>query len=94
MEMIDISQKDEELMALITEKGIDAKKFGGIVKQVGLWLWIEFREKPNAETREQMKKEGYKFAPKKKLWYFAGVPCRGKGKPIEELELKYGFTII
>lgn len=56
----------------------------------GRWVWVS----GNTYThKDQLKTAGYKFASKKKMWYWhpADAECRGNGKTtIEDIRNKYG----
>lgn len=56
----------------------------------GRWVWVS----GNTYTHKaQLKEAGYKFASKKKMWYWhpADAECRGNGKTtIEDIRNKYG----
>lgn len=43
------------------------------------WVWADFKEKPAPKIREKLKAEGFKWAPKKEMWYFAQI-ARGSRK--------------
>ena len=59
----------------------------------GLWLWVEFPGgKPSDETRELLRTGDIKFrwAPRKKKWYFPAVPGKGRGASMSYIRKKYG----
>ena len=44
---------------------------------VGKWVWIDFAEKPDAETRQGLKDFGFRWSPRRKQWsHSCGTPCR------------------
>jgi hypothetical protein len=55
---------------------------------VGRWVWVEFRQKPPAETRELLKSNGFRWVKSRGQWaHCCGVRSkRGKGDP----RWKYG----
>jgi hypothetical protein len=62
---------------------------------VGSWIWIEFSGKPEKETREELKSNGFKWHNTKGQWFFPGSPCwRGKGREysLPEIIEKYGVS--
>lgn len=58
-----------ELVAI----GRQAEQHGGRAEIVGHWVWVRFDCKPTDETRETMKRLGYKWSKSKGRWYFAGA---------------------
>jgi hypothetical protein len=59
------------------------------IEIIGNWIWV------GGETRthkDALKAAKYYWASKRKLWYFQGTPCKGNGKPLEELRAKYGSS--
>ena len=38
------------------------------VRVVGRWIWIEFDTKPDENTRQTLKKLGYRWNPKRSAW--------------------------
>ena len=67
---------------------------GLIVELVGSWIWVTGNTYDNRET---LKAAGYRFASKKRAWYWHtpedGV-SRGGKKSLEEIKDKYGATRI
>jgi len=54
----------------------------------GLWVWVGGNTK---ENREQLKAAKFRWAAKKKLWYFAGIPAGGHREfTIDEIRENYG----
>ena len=63
---------------------------GVFVEVCGVWLWITGDTRQHKNT---LKKSGYKWAPKKKAWYFRPEQFRSfsRGKTtLEEIREKYG----
>lgn len=75
----------------ITAKAQYAVLLGGNAVITGAWVWVDFSGKPSDKTREALKAEGFKWAPKKGKWYFAGRPRVGR-KPMgwDYITSKYG----
>jgi curved DNA-binding protein CbpA len=58
------------------------------VELAGQWLWVSGQTYP---IREELKKADFKFASKKKMWYYPGVEAGGRGNfSISEIRNKYG----
>lgn len=56
----------------------------------GAWLWVDGDTKPH---KDRLKQVGFKWASKKKRWYFRpeGLRSRGRGKmSMEQIREKYG----
>lgn len=54
----------------------------------GLWVWVDGDTRTH---KEQLKDNGYRWAPKKVKWYFAGVPANGRGRlDMDEIRSRYG----
>jgi hypothetical protein len=62
----------------LKEKAAAVSNFGAEVKITGAWAWAVFTEKPRDEIREEMKRNGWRWAKQKKAWYLPGKPCRSK----------------
>ncbi len=65
---------------------------GLIIEVCGAWVWVTGDTKPH---RERLKDAGYKWASKKKSWYFrpANYQSRGRGNSsMDEIRAKYGST--
>lgn len=58
----------------------------------GAWVWVHGNLKANEAARRVLKKEGFRFASKKKMWYYAAVRSGGKrgGKSMTYIRTKYG----
>lgn len=58
------------------------------VELAGKWLWVSGQTYP---IKDELKKADFKFASKKKMWYFAGVEAGGRGNfSITDIRNKYG----
>lgn len=67
---------------------------GVVVELVGYWLWVTGNTYP---VRQQLKKAGFLFAPKKLAWYFRTAEymvSKGSGKSLEEIKSKYGSEVL
>jgi hypothetical protein len=65
---------------------------GLVIEICGAWLWVTGT---TATHREQLKAAGFKWAPKKKAWYFRPEEYRSKGRgkaSLEEIRAKYGSS--
>ena len=57
----------------------------------GVWIWVTFSGIPSKEVRDQLKSEGFRYAFKKKKWYFAGKKCGySKGMKMDEIRFSHG----
>jgi curved DNA-binding protein CbpA len=66
---------------IITLPGLD-------IEICGLWVWVGGNTR---EHKDALKEAGYKWAPKKMKWYFAGIPANGRGKmDMDEIRSRYG----
>ena len=64
---------------------------GVIVEVCGTWIWLSGE---TYQHRAIIKDAGYKFASKKKMWYF-GEHSAGRGAaPIEQIRTTYGSKTI
>ena len=69
-----------------------ARELPGVrVELVGAWVWVNGNTKPH---RESLKAAGFRWAPKKERWYFAGVPSSGRGRDMLSLRAKYGYELV
>ncbi len=58
------------------------------VELAGKWLWVSGETYP---IKDELKKADFKFAAKKKMWYYPGVEAGGRGSfSISEIRNKYG----
>jgi len=67
---------------------------GVIIELVGYWLSVTGNTYP---VRQQLKKAGFLFAPKKLAWYFRTAEymvAKGSGKSLEEIKSKYGSEVL
>lgn len=64
---------------------------GLTIELVGLWVWVSGNTYAH---KSALYTAGYKWAPKKKLWYFAGIESRGFGAPMDDIRAKYGSETI
>lgn len=73
---------------------------GANIEICGSWLWVTFEGKPNAATRETLKAQGFRWAPKKARWYFREEPEEGSkrryGKSVDmnKIRMKYGSVTV
>jgi hypothetical protein len=76
-----ISIEIKALISIISLPGIN-------IELVGKWIWVSGFTFP---IKAELKSAGFEWAPKKKMWYYAGVESAGRGKSsIEEIRAKYG----
>ena len=60
------------------------------IELVGSWVWISGDTK---EIKEKLKSLGFKWASKKKMWYYGEMKAKNpKPKSIDEIKAKYGAT--
>ena len=61
---------------------------GQVAYIVGRWVWVQFAEKPDSETRAKLKGAGFRWVKRRGAWaHNCGVPSkRGTGCPF----WKYG----
>lgn len=80
-----ISQEIESAIQIIKQVGCKAEV-------TGAWVWAHGNLKANKEARDLLKANGFRFASKKKLWYFAAVRSGGRrgGKSMSYIRTKYG----
>jgi hypothetical protein len=72
---------NKALLQIISLPGID-------IELIGKWIWVSGITFP---IRNELSAAGFKWAPVKKMWYYAGVESEGRGKSsIEEIRAKYG----
>lgn len=58
------------------------------IELAGNWIWVSGNTFP---VRVELKGAGFNWAPKKQMWYYAGVRSSGKGNlTIEQIRKKYG----
>jgi curved DNA-binding protein CbpA len=61
----------------------------------GFWLWLEgdtFNNRDQIKAFVSSRGKRFKFAPKKRAWFFAAVPSTNRGREfsMDEIEFKYG----
>ena len=55
---------------------------------VGSWIWVSGDTK---EIKEKLKEIGFKWASKKKMWYYGEMKAKNPNpKSMEEIKTKYG----
>lgn len=67
---------------------------GLVVELVGSWIWVTGS---TYENRDALKAAGYRFASKKRAWYWHSPDdcvSRGGKKSLDEIKSKYGSTVI
>ena len=67
---------------------------GLVIELVGSWIWVTGS---TYENRDVLKAAGYRFASKKRAWYWHSPEdsvSRGGKKTLEEIKSKYGSTVI
>lgn len=58
------------------------------IELVGSWIWVSGDTK---EIKEKLKELGFKWASKKKMWYYGEMKGRNhKEKSLDEIKSKYG----
>ncbi len=63
-----------------------------IIEVVGSWIWLSGETKIIKDT---LKDIGFKWASKKKMWYFGEMKGRShKEKSLNEIKNKYGCTTV
>lgn len=63
---------------IITLEGIN-------IEVCGLWVWVSGNTYP---IKDVLKKAGFKFASKKRMWYFAGVPAKNYNRQYSMPEIR------
>ncbi|RBQ32300.1 hypothetical protein CRU92_00890 [Arcobacter sp. FW59] len=62
------------------------------IELVGSWIWVTGDTK---EIKEKLKEIGFKWANKKKMWFYGEMKGRNpKEKSMEEIKAKYGSSTI
>ena len=61
------------------------------IELVGSWIWVSGNTK---EIKDKLKELGFRFASKKKMWYFGEMKSKnmGKTKSMSDIKNKYGST--
>jgi len=63
-----------------------------IIEVVGSWIWLKGETK---SIKEVLKNIGFKWASKKKMWYYGEMKGRNpKQKSMEDIKSKYGCQTI
>ncbi len=58
------------------------------IELVGSWIWVSGDTK---EIKEKLKKIGFKWASKKKMWYYGEMKAKNPNpKSLDEIKAKYG----
>ena len=58
------------------------------IELVGYWIWVSGDTK---EIKEKLKEIGFKWASKKKMWYYGEMKAKNPNpKSMEEIKTKYG----
>ena len=61
-------------------------------RYLGSWIWVGGDTKPIKET---LKSLNFKYASKKKLWFYGEMKGRNpKQKSMEEIKNKYGCEVV
>ena len=62
------------------------------IELVGSWIWISGDTK---EIKDKLKELGFKWASKKKMWYYGEMKSKNPTpKSMEEIKSKYGSEIL
>ena len=79
----------EKLNAVINK----IKKFDITIEIVGSWVWVSGN---TYAVKEDLKSAGFKFAPKKKMWFFAPYQTKRvwTKSSMDDIRNKYGSKII
>ena len=61
------------------------------IELIGSWIWVSGSTK---EIKEKLKELGFRYASKKKMWYFGEMKSKnmGKTKSMNDIKNKYGST--
>ena len=63
-----------------------------VITVIGSWIWLEGETKI---IKDKLKELGFRWAIKKKMWYFGEkVRNGGKTKSMEDIKNKYGSTTV
>lgn len=58
----------------------------------GSWVWLSGN---TYAVKDSIKSAGYRWAPVKKLWYFAGVPASSRGKmDMDDIRNAHGSRVV
>jgi hypothetical protein len=62
------------------------------IELIGKWIWVSGLTFP---VRNELGAAGFTWAPKKKMWYYAGIESKGRGNlTMDEIKKKYGSSKI
>ena len=62
------------------------------IELIGSWIWVSGDTK---EIKEKLKEIGFKWASKKKMWYYGEMKAKNPNpKSMEEIKSKYGSTTL
>ena len=62
------------------------------IELIGSWIWISGDTR---EIKEKLKEIGFKWASKKKMWYYGEMKAKNPNpKSIDEIKSKYGSTTL
>ena len=62
------------------------------IELIGSWIWVSGDTK---EIKEKLKEIGFKWASKKKMWYYGEMKAKNPNpKSIDEIKSKYGSTTL
>jgi len=63
-----------------------------IIEVIGSWIWLQGQTKA---IKEKLKDLGFKWASKKKMWYYGEMKGRNpKQKSMNEIKSKYGVETV
>ncbi|MBF7071496.1 hypothetical protein [Aliarcobacter butzleri] len=63
-----------------------------LIEVVGSWVWVSGDTR---EIKEKLKELNFKWASKKKLWFYGEMKGRNPNeKSMEDIKSKYGFEIV
>ena len=58
------------------------------IELIGSWIWVSGETK---EIKEKLKEIGFKWASKKKMWYYGEMKAKNPNpKSLDEIKAKYG----
>lgn len=76
----------EKLMSLLGIPGVN-------VEIVGTWLWVHHED--SRAIKGELKGEGCRWAPKKKLWYYPGSVSKSRGgMSMGAIRARYGSELV
>jgi len=62
-----------------------------VIELVGSWIWLSGNTK---EIKDKLKELGFKWASKKKMWYYGEMKGKSHGeKSLDEIKGKYGSKV-